>query len=268
MNTSIQDIGRLFTTQSTLPDCSPSLSATSRSYIKSIQSIFSLHNETVNIYSHLIGSILFTTLPFVIHGSLWSRYATASHADVAVFSTFFFGVVVWFSLSTIYHTFNNHSERTYALFSQLDFIGIVILIWGCTLPSIYYDFYCDPSHQLKYYILVSVLASSYIYITQHSSFRQPRYRHHRALVYSGLAFSFMGPIIHGIIEFGWETQMRRMSLDWMELMGTLNICGAALYALRVSTKRRKTKKLKRANKCRYQRGGIQEDLIRGDQAIS
>lgn len=76
----------------------------------------------MNIHSHLLGALFFSTLPFAIYGSLRSRYATASTADVVVFSTFFFGVAMCFFLSTIYHTFNNHSEKTYALFAQLDFV--------------------------------------------------------------------------------------------------------------------------------------------------
>jgi hypothetical protein len=53
------------------------------------------------------------------------------------------------------------------------------------------------------------------------------------MMYSGLGLSFIIPILHGILLFGYETQLWRMSLDWMALMATLNLTGGALYAMRV-----------------------------------
>ena len=35
--------------------------------------------------------------------------------------------------------------------NQLDYLGIVILMWGSTIPSIYYGFYCDPGLQKAYW---------------------------------------------------------------------------------------------------------------------
>jgi adiponectin receptor len=109
-------------------------------------------------------------------------------------------------------------------------------MWGSTVPCVYYGFYCTPSLQRTYYSLVSVLAAGCVYATLHPAFRRPRYRPYRAVMYAGLGFSFIIPIVHGIVKFGWETQMWRMSLDWMASMTTFNLTGGALYALRVSTK--------------------------------
>lgn len=53
-------------------------------------------------------------------------------------------------------------------------------------------------------------------------------------MYSGLGLSFIIPIVHGVTKFGWETQMQRMSLDWMAVMAGLNLAGGGIYALRVS----------------------------------
>jgi adiponectin receptor len=55
-------------------------------------------------------------------------------------------------------------------------------------------------------------------------------------MYSGLGLSFIIPIVHGLLKFGWETQMWRMSLDWMALMTAFNLTGGALYAMRVSSR--------------------------------
>jgi adiponectin receptor len=52
-------------------------------------------------------------------------------------------------------------------------------------------------------------------------------------MYAGLGFSAVVFILHGIILHGWSVQNRRMSLDWMVLMASLNLVGAGFYAARV-----------------------------------
>ncbi|KAF2681642.1 mPR-typeG-protein-coupled receptor [Lentithecium fluviatile CBS 122367] len=210
--------------------------AVSNSFRESIKSVLQIHNETVNIHSHLIGSILFFTLPYIIYENLRPRYDTASTADIVVWSTFFFGVAICFLLSSTFHIFNNHSEQVHKFGNQLDYLGIVILMWGSTIPCVYYGFFCTPSLQKTYYTLVSTLALLCTYATLHPAFRRPKYRPYRTLMYSGLGLSFIIPIVHGIAKFGWETQVWRMSLDWMLLMTTFNLTGGALYAMRIPEK--------------------------------
>ncbi|OAL00938.1 HlyIII-domain-containing protein [Phaeosphaeriaceae sp. SRC1lsM3a] len=210
--------------------------AISNSYRRSLTSILGVHNETVNIFSHLIGSALFFALPIPVYNSLRPRYDSASTEDIVVFSTFFFGVAICFALSATFHVFNNHSESVHVFGNQLDYLGIVILMWGSTIPCVYYGFYCTPSLQRTYYTLVSVLAAGCVYATLHPAFRRPKYRPYRALMYASLGLSFIVPIIHGISKFGWETQMWRMSLDWMALMTAFNLTGGALYAMRIPEK--------------------------------
>lgn len=53
-------------------------------------------------------------------------------------------------------------------------------------------------------------------------------------MYSGLGFSALIFVVHGLIKHGWEVQKSRMSLDWMILMATFNIMGAVAYSTQVS----------------------------------
>ena len=54
-------------------------------------------------------------------------------------------------------------------------------------------------------------------------------------MYASLGLSALVFVTHGLLLHGWTAQNRRMSLDWMLLMATLNLTGASLYAARVGT---------------------------------
>ena len=67
--------------------------AQSNSYSKSWKSLGYLHNETVNIYTHLIGALLAAISSLLLYNTLPPRYPTATREDVYVFSCYFAGAV-------------------------------------------------------------------------------------------------------------------------------------------------------------------------------
>ena len=52
-------------------------------------------------------------------------------------------------------------------------------------------------------------------------------------MYAGLGLSAIVFVVHGVVKYGWKIQNRRMSLDWMIVMASLNLIGAFAYAARV-----------------------------------
>jgi len=63
-----------------------------------------------------------------------------------------------------FHIVANHSEEIAIRGNQLDYLGVVILIWGSTIPSVYYGFYCDPKLQILYWVVVSCLQFFYLHL--------------------------------------------------------------------------------------------------------
>jgi adiponectin receptor len=127
----------------------------SNSFLKSWASLLYLHNETVNIYSHLLGAIAFTVSAFLLHRNLAPRYQSANQADVYAFGAFFLGAATCLGMSGTYHTISNHSPVVAKFGNKLDYVGIVALITGSFVPSIYYGFYCHPHLQEIYWTMVS-----------------------------------------------------------------------------------------------------------------
>jgi adiponectin receptor len=124
------------------------------SFRRSFSSLLFLHNESVNIYTHLIPALGILPGALVLYQTLQPRYERATKSDVIAFSCFFLGAAICLSMSAIYHTISNHSPRVNKLGNQLDYVGIVLLISGSFVPSIYYGFWCDPNLQKTYWTMV------------------------------------------------------------------------------------------------------------------
>lgn len=114
-----------------------------------------LHNESVNIYSHLIPAILFLLGEWYIQQYLASRYLGVTAADYIGFSIFMLTAVTCLSLSATYHTLMNHSRHVERLCLRLDMLGVVVFILGDLFLGIYVVFWCDPLPRNIYWSMVS-----------------------------------------------------------------------------------------------------------------
>lgn len=95
----------------------------SNSYRKSFASLTHLHNESVNIYTHLVGAVLAFLAAVYAYEALRPRYEQATRQDVRVFACFFGGAVACLGMSAAYHTVANHSERVARIGNRLDYLG-------------------------------------------------------------------------------------------------------------------------------------------------
>lgn len=130
--------------------------APSSSFTKSFSSLGYLHNETVNIYTHLIGAILAASASGFLYHVLAPRYETATQEDVYAFGCYFAGAVTCLGMSATYHTIQNHSHEVAVWGNKLDYLGIVALIWGSFIPILYYGFMEEPELRKTYWTMVSL----------------------------------------------------------------------------------------------------------------
>lgn len=127
----------------------------SYSYTRSFASVAQIHNETVNIWSHLVPGLLSLPVGAVLFSVLKPRYDKASTGDVICMSCFFVGAALCMGMSATYHTLSNHSPQVAKFWNQLDYAGIACLIAGSFIPSVYYGFWCEPAKQRLYWSMVS-----------------------------------------------------------------------------------------------------------------
>ncbi|PQE28183.1 hemolysin III family channel protein [Rutstroemia sp. NJR-2017a WRK4] len=205
----------------------------SGSFQKSFASLGYLHNETVNIFSHLIGALVFTLSGGLLYTTIKPRYDTAEKADILAFSCFFAGAALCLGISGTYHTISNHSPVVAKFGNKLDYLGIVFLITGSNIPSLYYGFYCHP-HLFEFYVTItSVLAGVCAVVVMLERFRTPAWRPYRAGVFVALALAgAVIPTLQGVEMNGFTAMRERMGLTWVLLEGFLYVLGASLYAAR------------------------------------
>jgi adiponectin receptor len=221
----------------------------SNSYSKSLQSILHFHNESINIWTHLIPAILSLPFAYWLYTTLQPRYQKASFADVIVFACFFLGLAFCLGMSASFHTLSNHSPNVAKFWNQLDYAGIALLITGSFVPAVYYGFWCDPARQAVYWTMVSD-DCAYRYVTDEfqicslgvvcttmsvlQRFRTPAWRTYRAVMFICMGLSAVFPVLDGLRLFGVDALERQMGLSWVVLQGALYIFGASLYAVHLT----------------------------------
>jgi adiponectin receptor len=126
----------------------------------SLASWLYLHNESVNIYSHLIPGIGFLLGEWYIHEYLHSRYRNVTASDHIIFALFLLTAAVCLSFSATYHTMINHSHRIESLWLHLDLVGIVLLILGYFVSGVYLIFWCEQLQRKIYWSMVRTPSSS------------------------------------------------------------------------------------------------------------
>lgn len=61
---------------------------------------------TVNIWTHLIGALIYSLIPLDFYAEFKQQYATATSNDLFFLGIFFSGVTVCFAFSTLYVDFS------------------------------------------------------------------------------------------------------------------------------------------------------------------
>ncbi|KAK1055237.1 hypothetical protein LTR74_015834 [Friedmanniomyces endolithicus] len=201
----------------------------SNSYRKSLASLTYLHNETVNIWTHLVGACLAATAGTLLYTLVRPRYEMATGEDVAVFACYFLGAVACLGMSATYHLICNHSEAVAKFGNRLDYMGIIFLIWGSFIPSLYYGF--DAELRKLYWSMITTIAAGTLAVVMLPQFRSPEWRPFRAFMFVAMGLSAVIPVVHGLQLYGPAQLERQMGLSWVVTQGILYILGAAIYAV-------------------------------------
>lgn len=200
------------------------------SFMVCIRSIFQLHNETVNIWTHLIGGLYFAQLCLQLFHSILPPL------DKWIIGLFLASATACHIISSLYHTFNCHSEHISKLCSRMDYCGIISLITFSFVPWIHYGFYQYPTLKIIYLICVITMGLMGVNILMQDKFNQQSYRWLRVSVFILFGTSGVIPAFHWLSlnydAFFVEASLR-YSFYRLLAMGALYLIGTMLYAFRI-----------------------------------
>ncbi|CAK6982249.1 membrane progestin receptor beta-like [Scomber scombrus] len=102
-----------------------------------VLSLFQIHNETLNVWSHLLAAACVVTrflLFTVLQGGGFSLDASSLPLVLYVFSA-----VIYLSCSAAAHLLQSHSEEAHYSLFFLDYVGVAVYQYGCALALCIYS---------------------------------------------------------------------------------------------------------------------------------
>lgn len=219
---------------------------------------YPFHNESVNIWTHLIGFVVCAIVMFGVSKDvprnprmafdLIRERATSFEIDKIFKHTnpralleplcrwpvysFLGGAMVCLGGSAFAHSLNGISRQSnYALW-RLDYIGIVALIACSFFPPIYYGFICHPIWRVFYLGTIISIAVSIILMMFHKKFHSERWRMLRVWLFTGMGLSGLVPWLHSFC-LHYQTPLAMQAAIQMLMMAASYLGGVVFYAARV-----------------------------------
>jgi len=202
-----------------------------KNILSCLRSIFSIHAETGNIWTHLIGALVFLGL-IIYTLSRSSDDFVNPLPEKFVFTTFLACAFLCLSFSTAFHTLGCNTEETCVFCGRLDYTGIAILITGSFLPWVYYSFYCQPQIQYAYIGTIVTLGIICTCISLMKAFALPKYRHLRGILFLVFGMCGIAPCVHSTFFHGVEYSFSKGQMQNLILMGALYCIGVVFFITR------------------------------------
>lgn len=125
-------------------------------YLEILTSLTFLHNETCNVYTHLVGALLLPLIATAFMRVLSEpQFLNVSGTDYVMFGIYFWCAECCLIFSATYHLVGPHSHDVEQFWHRMDLLGIVIVTVGTFIPGIYYIFTCEPGLQKLHWAIVS-----------------------------------------------------------------------------------------------------------------
>ncbi|RYP70929.1 hypothetical protein DL769_004820 [Monosporascus sp. CRB-8-3] len=203
-------------------------------YLEILTSLTFLHNETCNVYTHLVGALL---LPLVATAFLRylaePQFLNLSSMDYAMFGIYVWSAEICLVLSTLYHLMQPHSHQVEQFWHGMDLLGIVIVTVGTFSSGIYYVFFCEASLQKLHWAIILTTGTVTGVLISHPSLRTPRLRKVKVGAFVVFGASSFIPLLHGVQRYGLEYMLQYSGMKWYLLELTFYGTGVSLYAFRI-----------------------------------
>merc|ERR1712066_995349 len=125
-----------------------------------IKSIFKLHNETVNIWTHLLGFVFFFCL--MVKDGVWPQEHIRDKTDYSATVLQLITYQACMLSSSLFHTMSCHDTRT--SWQRLDQSSILLALYGTYVRIIINNFQCFPVYRGLHLGLVTIMFGTVLFM--------------------------------------------------------------------------------------------------------
>ncbi|KAH9621953.1 hypothetical protein KSS87_015592 [Heliosperma pusillum] len=235
-------------------------------------SLFQWHNETINVWTHLLGFVLFVVLTVVnaahvtdavdlfglLRTSTSGPGTNSSHdssnflldmttmVDLHInhltgatertarwpFYVYLSGSMFCLLSSSICHLFCCHSNKLNVWLFRMDYTGITVMIITSFFPAMYYIFQCQPLWQFTYLAGISIFGLFTIATLVSPTLSSGNCRNFRAILFVSMGLFGIIPAIHACI-LNWTNPRRNLTLAYEAGMALSYLIGTGFYVSRI-----------------------------------
>jgi adiponectin receptor len=176
-----------------------------KGYMDCVYSLVAVHNETCNIWIHLVGFFVMLALSFY-HLPTTISWQDSTLMDKICLIVFLVAAMKCLVCSAVWHTFNGISHlKAKQNFACVDYTGITVLIAASILTTEYTAFYCNPVARNTYMTVTALSGLGGVLFTWDPSFDKQESRTKRILFFVGFAVAgglgfCHAAYYHGLLE--------------------------------------------------------------------
>lgn len=197
------------------------------SYRRSLRLWRCLHMETMNIWTHLVGSAGFAFgIGLLVHGH---NGIVMHRGDYFAFGSSLIAATVCFGLSAAFHTLRSHSYHVHHFWGRMDIFGICALAVGGGMSATYYAWYCHPIVWAVYSGLNACSAMAAAVTLFDTGGGGSKMRALRGGTFSLLAVSAMLPVIHRTSSLGWQAACEQFGAQYFLAEAVSLLVGVGLF---------------------------------------
>ncbi|KAF7181249.1 hypothetical protein CNMCM7691_000467 [Aspergillus felis] len=201
------------------------------SYEQCFWSLFYLHNESVNTWSHMIPGMYFLTLLLAIDYWIIQLPLEVPVIDILAIQTYVAGTAGCLIFSAAFHATNAHSPEVAHAFLKLDYLGIVMTITTTCISVTYFALYSYPVLQVTYILFTLLCAATIFWVALDPRMDGARAGPWRAAVFFLLATSGLAPVFH-VVWTEASSGLIRIPLDSLTVTCSSYAVGTAVYVTR------------------------------------
>ncbi|KAI9039418.1 hemolysin-III family protein [Aspergillus affinis] len=194
-------------------------------------SLFYLHNESINTWSHLLPGTYFVTLLLAVEYWVSHLPFDVTLADVLAIQSYIAGTAGCLIFSAVFHATNAHSEEVATVFLKLDYLGIIMTISTTCTSVTYFGLYDSPFLQMMYISFTVICATLVFWVALDPRMDGAHAGHWRAAVFLLLAASGLAPICHVSLLEG-VAGLNKFPLETLSVTCTSYAVGTIVYISR------------------------------------